>query len=93
MMSDMEDKANEIEAISDDELDAVAGGASKWLTAPEAKAAAQADGRVVAIRSEDESWLRLLCHCPYYFKWARGEKGNNYTDVKCYVCGKTTPEI
>ncbi len=96
-MSDMEDKVDGIEVISDDELEAVAGGAGKWLTAPEAKAAAQADGRVVAIKSKDESKLQLLCHCPYYFKWARDDKiyltkdnraVDGYTDVKCYGCGK-----
>ncbi len=100
-MSDMEDKVHKIEAISDDELEAVAGGAGKWLTAPEAKAAAKADGRVIAIKSKDEGSLRFLCECPYYFKWARGDKIyhndrppiDGYTDIKCYGCGKTMDYI
>ncbi len=101
-MAEIDKNANGLEAIGDDELEAVAGGAGKWLTATEAKAAAQADGRVVAIKSKDERLLRLLCVCPYYFKWARGDKiypskdsraVDGYTDVKCYGCGKMTHQI
>ncbi len=95
-MSDMEKKVDGIEAISDDELDAVAGGFRDDNLA-QAMRAAQADGRKYSLANINLASAFCPCHIAY--KWARHNKVikdgvtivnlRGYTDVKCYGCGKT----
>ena len=94
-MSDIEKKNNGIEAISDDELDAVAGGEmydtdpnSPQMQQLRAQNNARADGRREKIGDSTG-----LCKCPLAYVFARSvEKtlgGKTYHDIKCYSCGKT----
>ncbi len=79
-----------IEAVSDDELDAVAGGAAdSGLTPEQAKAQATADGRPDMMPSPIGN---KLCSCDYRYKWCKAMKIGNqlriqYWDQKCYNCG------
>ncbi len=93
-MSDME-KKNGIETLSDDELDAVAGGEmydmdpnSPELMKLRAYNDAKRDGRRERISDSTG-----LCKCPLAYVFAKSvEKtfgGKTYYDVKCYKCGKT----
>ncbi len=96
-MSDMENKSNGIEAISDDELDSVAGGAEYSNQMRQAMLDAQADGRKYSVA--DINLSSAFCPCHIAYKWARSNKVikhgatmvnlKGYTDVKCYCCGKT----
>ena len=99
-MSDT-DRNSGIEAISDDELEAVAGGASFQPEDKEqliqATLDAKADGR--AYRLANDNLSSAFCPCHFTYKWARINKVikngvtivnlKGYTDVKCYQCGKT----
>ncbi len=91
-MSDME-KKNGIETLSDDELDAVAGGEmydsdSLEYKLMRAKSKAKQEGRSEQIKDSTG-----LCECNIKFVFAKSvEKtfgGKTYYDVKCYNCGKT----
>lgn len=94
-MSDAE-KDNGIEAISDDNMDTVAGGFRDDHLA-QAMRAAQADGR--KYRLQDDTLSSAFCPCNCLYKFARSNKViknsvtivnlKGYTDVKCYSCGKT----
>ena len=87
-MADMEKKVGVIEAISDDELDAVAGGL-KMDEIPVFKQQAAADGRTVRL---DMLASGAMC-CGIYCVYSREKQTQNgttyYHDVKCYKCGKT----
>ena len=85
---------NGITPISDDDMDAVAGGAAAKKSSPE-KAAA--DGRTVPLPSRNN-----LCYCHYENKWARSKTHIRdkitdivtyrvylFSDIKCYKCNKT----
>ena len=92
-MADMENKANGLKAISDDELEAVAGGMSK-AEKKRVQEKAAADGRTFK-----KPAFNLLCVCNNDYKYARskmpetggpiGRDYNLYMDIKCYKCGKT----
>ncbi len=96
-MSEIEKKTNGLEAIADDELDAVAGGFRDDNLA-QAMRAAQTDGRKYNL-ANDIALSNAFCPCHYTYKWARINKVikngvtivnlRGYTDVKCYCCGKT----
>lgn len=72
--------------LDDDDLDTVAGGATKDVS----PGLAAADGRNYNLPSGNN-----LCVCHHENKWARsvGTKTLNgqtkYSDIKCYKCGKT----
>ncbi len=90
-MADINEKENGIEAISDDELDAAAGGMRIFANDDEEKWArekAAADGRTLMLKPG--SWM-CVCSHKYKFAKSRGltEWGNRYYDVKCYFCNKT----
>ncbi len=85
-MADMEKKVGGIEAISDDELDAVAGGL-KMDEIPVFKQQAYADGRTVRL---DMLSSGAMCCGIYCAKDKYEQDGKTYyRDVKCYKCGKT----
>ena len=96
-MSDIENKVSGIEAISDDELDAVAGGATDKEQFIQAMLDARADGRTCSLANDSLS--SAFCPCHFSYKWARSNKVikngvtmvnlRGYTDIKCYKCGKT----
>ena len=81
-MSDVENKVNGLEAINDDELEAVAGG---FYSKDEFKIQAKADGRPIRATYQPKA----CCGIPYVF--AREQQKQNgttyYHDVKCYKCG------
>ncbi len=87
-MSDMEKNTTGVEALSDDELDAVAGGVSDE-DAKNAKKQAQADGRTMML----QPFVAGLCLHNYQYKYARSFDRSGlfwiYYDIKCYKCGKT----
>jgi len=83
--------------LDDDDLDAVAGGASKEDSANQAAN----DGRTYNMPSAIMSQINGYCACNHSHKWARTRtykgqsSGTNasfiydYSDIKCYNCGKT----
>ncbi len=96
-MSDLEKKTNGVEAISDDELDAVAGGNRIFANKKEeqkAREEAAADGRKYMIRQ-----MNWICICSHKYKFAREHieegfgKKEIFRDIKCYNCGATIGEM
>ncbi|HBU11437.1 MAG TPA: hypothetical protein DEB31_01500 [Clostridiales bacterium] len=95
---EMEKKMSGIEAISDDELEAVAGGAAaSGITPEQAEAQAKADGRTIPFNKNDSAPSNVVCPCPIEYKWARSDRlflitfpqpQPGYSDMKCYKCGK-----
>ncbi len=99
-MTETDKKISGIEAISDDELEAVAGGAvgtGDGTQILQARLDAQADGRKYGFA--DVNLSSAFCPCHIAYKWARSNKVikngvtmvnlRGYTDIKCYKCGKT----
>ena len=89
---------NDVVPMSDDDMEAVAGGAAAKKSSPEK---AKADGRTVPM----PVMMNRLCNCHHDNKWARSKvfvRANitstssgametdtyRYEDVKCYKCGK-----
>ncbi len=97
-MPDIEKNANGIEAVNDDELDAVAGGADAGMNLSQAKAAAKQDGRK-QMPPETSKAANKLCSCPVEWKFYRSVERVNmdmsrvYKDVKCYKCDATAKEL
>ncbi len=99
-MTDMDEKAMDgaVEAISDDEMGAVAGGmADGGVTPEQAKAQALADGRPDKLI---QPLGKGLCSCDDNYKWCKRVPVSirlgkyvmpsyEYTDQKCYKCGAT----
>ncbi len=102
-MPDMENKVdameNDLEAITDDELEAVAGGGKIFANAAEEKRAkeqAYADGRTYMMPSGYKLFPDLddrnYCMCSHKYKWAMYKvnegpgKGHYYRNIKCYNC-------
>ncbi len=87
-MSDLEKKANGIEAISDDELDAVAGGCWEEVRVL-LKRQATADGRQDKLNARTAK--TMCCGSEHVYAKDSFEQGGTiyYRDVRCYSCGKT----
>ncbi len=94
-MSDMKNKADGIEAVNDDELEAAAGGMRIFANDEEekwAKDRAAADGRTIMLPV-----MTMMCVCSHKYKYARsthkeilqGHITTVYKDAKCYFCNKT----
>lgn len=90
-MSDMENKVDGIEAIGDDELDAVAGGNdfSDWIPSQDILMLAASEGRAIQVPIVGG----ILCSCPptFYFAESVNTKSDGrkvYLNVKCYKCGR-----
>ncbi len=101
-MSDLAKKTmeNGLEAMGDDEMEAVAGGVTAGGVTPSmAEALAKTDGRLIPFKKEDAKLARLVCSCSYEYKWARSDAVDSivklmkpksgYSDIKCYRCGAT----
>ena len=86
---------NGVIPMSDDDMDAVAGGGKGGN--PEAEAKAKADGRTYNLPAGNR-----LCSCPHANQWSRSRTyvcdqttcGTRYSiysydDIKCYKCNKT----
>ena len=87
-MSDTENKTNGLEAISDDELEAVAGGL-KMDEIPLFKQQAAADGRTVRLDMLSSGAICCGIYCLYAKDKYEQDGKTYYRDVKCYKCGKT----
>jgi len=80
---------NNLEELTDDELDRAAGGA----TAANAAELAKADGKTCQLPTG--TYFAGTCSCAAHNKWAKYRAVKNtgigyiYYDVKCYNCGKT----
>ncbi len=92
-MSENNENTNVIEAISEDELETVAGGNRVFANAKEEKKAkeqAAADGRTHMVRAGN--WM---CVCSHKYKFAREKVEQKrapqvtFYDIKCYYCGAT----
>ncbi len=99
-MAEMDKKASGIEAISDDELEAVAGGAGGGeLTLAQAKEAAKAEGRKKQVPARASKPAGKMCGCPVEWKFYKSAVRTNidqftiYQDVKCYKCNAAAKEI
>ena len=97
-MSDMEKKAvnNGLDAISDDELGAVAGGASEYSDVKDKQYRREAgsEGRSKFVRNASCP----MCDCTYSQyartnKWSANPYGSFYGDIKCYACGYQREDI
>ncbi len=87
------DNDNGIEAIGDDELEAVSGGITQdeFNTIKEVEQKARPKGFTVMLANGEV--LDSVCSCRYYYKWAYEKHPStspgrfNYYAVKCYQCG------
>ncbi len=89
-MSDMEDKVDGVEAVNDDELDAVAGGLLGGWREPNLEheqGQARRDGRTIQV---PEDFASKLCSCGSQWVFARSASCvlnfRAYNDVFCYRC-------
>ena len=90
---------NGVAPMSDDDMEAVAGGNAKK---EESRKQAAADGRTIAVPIGNWQGGKGCCACNNDHKWARskqkdgfrdGSWWNLYEDVKCYKCNNTWPSV